>query len=61
MANVTKRALKIGARSRQNVMRKFKTVPEIKLAGKWLEAAGFTPGEMVEIMIESGLISLKVK
>ncbi len=58
---VKKRQLTIGYQPRWNSVRRQTLVPSIKLAGNWLAAAGFTPGEMVEIIVESGSISLKCK
>ena len=35
-------------------------IPRIRLAGKWLEQAGFRPGHRVEIVIEQpGSLSLR--
>ncbi len=35
------------------------TVPFIRLSGKWLEKAGFTTGDMLEIEASEGKIALK--
>ncbi|MPR36927.1 SymE family type I addiction module toxin [Salmonirosea aquatica] len=60
MAKIQKnRALRIGYRVRRNVFRQVKRVPEIKLMGNWLEAAGFAIGEGVEIMVQPGKIIIK--
>jgi len=37
-----------------------KITPKIRLAGHWLEMAGFKPGHRVEVLIEeSGVLSLR--
>jgi len=41
---------------RRNVFRDVKRVPEIKLMGNWLEAAGFAIGEGVEVIVQQGKI-----
>jgi hypothetical protein len=57
VANVQKnRELRIGYRVRRNVFREVKLVPEIKLMGNWLEAAGFAIGEGVEVIVQQGKI-----
>ena len=54
-----KRELKIGYRVRTNVFRKLKLVPEIKLAGNWLEKAGFAYGDDIEVFVEQGKIVIR--
>ena len=46
-----KRILKVSKRSRVNVLRRVKWVPELKLAGDWLTAAGIEAGNWVEIEV----------
>lgn len=55
------RQLTIGMEPRKNVMRKVRWTPAIRLAGNWLEAAGFTPGEMVDIIVSNGSINIKTR
>jgi hypothetical protein len=39
-----------------------KVNPKIRLCGKWLERAGFTPGERVEVTVsEPGIITLRAQ
>lgn len=54
-----KRELKIGYRVRTNVFRELKLVPEIKLAGNWLEQAGFAYGDEVEVVVEQGKLIIR--
>lgn len=53
MNNTTKRLLTIGSqhqvRSARYINRHHIRVPFIRLSGKWLHKAGFTPGSIVEV------------
>lgn len=62
MANV--RNLRIGFNIRQssrrmNGKREQTTVPQLKIEGKWFEAAGFEVGENVQVEIFKGVLVLK--
>ena len=46
-----KRLLKVSKRSRVNVLRRVKWVPELKLVGNWLTDAGIEAGSWVEIEV----------
>jgi hypothetical protein len=43
-----------------NRMRGYALVPEIRLAGTWLELAGFTPGTRVKVAVRPGRLVVTV-
>ena len=54
---MSKRTLKIEA---TGDFFRGKVKPKIRLCGKWLEAAGFKPGERVELVVaEPGTMTLR--
>ena len=38
--------------------RKYVRRPEIRLAGKWLQALGFSEGQQVQVSVEAGRITI---
>ncbi len=35
---------------------RWSKVPQLRLAGRWLEAAGFTTGERVTVLVQNGAL-----
>ena len=60
-----KRRLKIEEQHQDNgradYLRRSRRVPAVRLKGKWLQAAGFPPGQHLELtVISPGVIELRV-
>jgi hypothetical protein len=53
------RSLKIQPQIRQNRLSQ-KTVPEIKLSGKWLNDLGFTPAHYVTVTAEEKMLIIRL-
>jgi toxic protein SymE len=51
-----KRILKIYAKHKISINKRYITVPEIKLSGKWLKDWGFQDGQLVLITCEENRI-----
>lgn len=62
MAKKDQKQVKLQPKYRSLTWGERKIVPELKLSGIWLEAAGFRPGEKVNIAIkENQLIITTIK
>ena len=57
MKNV--RHLKIERKWRMGQWQSSNTVAQIRLQGKWLEAAGFVAGSRVQVGIENGCLTIR--
>ena len=59
------RHLKVAAQHRENLYRGRVTstsvVPCLRLAGKWLEQAGFRSGQAVSVLVENGRLVITSK
>lgn len=53
------RSLKIQPQIRQNRLSQ-KTIPEIKLSGKWLSDLGFTPAHYVTVTAEEKMLIIRL-
>ncbi len=53
-----RRRLKVGLLSRPCASRGYVSLPLLRVAGKWLESAGFRIGDTVSVCVESGRLVL---
>lgn len=52
------RVLKISKGFRMNALNECVTLPKILLMGRWLQKAGFCPGEQVKVSIHQNRITI---
>lgn len=54
-----KRTIKIQPKHVNRRWNKHKEVPQLRLQGEWFKEAGFEPGQMVDVVVKSGMLTIR--